>query len=107
MKYEIAVTYEVWDDESVEIGETDDRGYYSETEQIKKIKHIGFQDLTSWEGLSDSTPARVNNFWIYGSDGMDMYSGETTNYALHIKKLSGESFTQKEIDKIKKLYHIR
>ena len=76
MRY--AITYETWIAESIEAGETDDKGYDTEW---TSCNWGDIWDLKSdWASSQDNGNDTFTNF-----EEMDFRTGETTNRTLHFK----------------------
>jgi len=80
------VTYETWDDESLEVGEADDKGFACRNEYLRDA----IQDLMASSPYTDTRSIETNHWsdngtsnWITVYNGMDWQTGETTNKILH------------------------
>lgn len=80
------VTYETWDDESIEAGETDDRGYACENETLRDA----IRELMASSATADIQSIETNRWpdngastYVTVCNGLDWDSGETTNKSLH------------------------
>ncbi len=93
-------TYEVWDEETLEAGDTDDRGWEHEYEDNGPYKSLAdlLQDIPghSWLEWSSSDPGPRD--WIISEDDQDYRSGDRTQYSLHIKHADGTPLTQSEVN---------
>jgi hypothetical protein len=87
MKYKVSKCYETWNEEALEAGDTDDRGFIfqdqkmSLTELVNEIVNSGITDPSTW-------PLRkiTDSIWLSSVDGNENYNtGEKTFYSLHIK----------------------
>ncbi len=83
--FTVAKTYETWDEESLEIGETDDHGYeYEDTpmslgDTLREIRN------GCWDG-DDAGEDFYAGVRFYSADNEVNYrTGETTRYCLHIR----------------------
>lgn len=81
-----SVTYETWDEDSLEIGETDDKGFACENERLRDA----IQELMASSPHTDTRSIETNCWpdnggsrWITVYNGMDWQTGETTNKSLH------------------------
>ena len=86
-KFLVSKTYEIWDEEAYEAGDTDDRGFIFEDQRmtareiIEEIVNNGIQSAsaTNWK-------KQISNVWLSSNDGIQDYqTGDTTYYSLHIK----------------------
>lgn len=80
------VTYETWDEESLETGETDDRGFACENESLRDaiselMVSSPYTDTRSIE--TNCWPDNGTSRWITVYNGRDWQTGETTNKSLH------------------------
>ena len=89
MLFNVSKTYEIWDKESIELGETDDRGFEYEDnkltlkELINEIKNNGFNEVSCWPWRN--LPNHGYKPWLSTVDPYkDMVTGDVTNYSLHI-----------------------
>lgn len=71
-------TYEVWDEESLEIGETDDSGFLFEDQP-----HTFEELVRLLEGLSPSDPSRPASGWFTELGGMEP-DGCVRNKSYHL-----------------------
>ena len=85
----ITVHYEIWDDEAVDIGQSDDRGTekedepYTWKEAIQAIRNGG-----PWE--PSSIPLCNGRDWIHTCDSdFDFRTGERKERSMHFRKPSG------------------
>lgn len=89
----ISITYETWDDEAAEAGDTDDKGYESEDvphtwrEAIEVIRDGGFSE-------SSGSPDNPWCYWL-SDTGLsdingDMYTGERTGRSMHFTRPDGQ-----------------
>lgn len=76
-------TYETWDQESMEIGDTDDRGFLEENEEysfkeiIDKIRDGGFIHSSNYP-IDESA-------WVSTESDIDYHTGEHTIESLHFQ----------------------
>lgn len=77
----ISKCYEVWDEDALECGETDDKGYefedvaYTFKELVFAIKSDGFTNTSDYP--------TTENSWLYTDMDVDYRTGEETTYSLH------------------------
>jgi hypothetical protein len=77
----LSKTYETWDEDALECGETDESGYewedvaYTFKELVYLIKSDGFTNASDY-------PAYENS-WLYTEPDKDFRTGEETTYGLH------------------------
>ena len=106
--YTYRMTYETWDEESLEIGETDDKGWEVEDggkcEYLEDILRTVSADA-NWLEWSCS-PANGHS-WIISEGYTDCHTGEITNHSLFIERLDKEPLSDKEIEHISAALNIR
>jgi hypothetical protein len=75
----ISETYETWDEDAIEAGETDDSGFNFQAEEYS------FRDLVQYirrEGFSRQGETR----WLETEDSTNYRTGEATRKALHFDR---------------------
>ena len=93
MKY--SITYETWDEDSIEVGETDDKGFEVQDEEIDMDGIIGVIEEFAFYQNNNS-----HGFSLSTMDGdIDYRTGETTYRTIHIE------CTDQEKEEI--LYHVK
>jgi hypothetical protein len=89
--YTYHMTYETWDEEAIECGETDDKGFTEEGsepyETLDDLLHTVASDA-NWEGWSSTNPSPRD--WINSYGESDPHTGERTNHSLWIERADGE-----------------
>lgn len=83
---QFSITYETWDDESIEAGETDDKGYACENESLRDAIRELMESSPTTDTQSIETnqwPDNGTSTWVSVYNGLDWNSGETTNKSLH------------------------
>ena len=104
--YTYKMTYETWNEEALEIGETDDKGWVEEGSQ----PYDSLQGVCratrehSWLEWSDSNPGPRS--WLIAEDEEDMRSGDRTTHNLWIERGDGKPLSDEEIDYINAQFHI-
>ncbi len=95
-KFKYSITFSNWDNESLEIGETDDKGfeYQDEIDAIGEILYLandqyGIDTPTSFGSWESSQPKEDADFY---EKGINKY------YTLHIHNLDGSDISQEEND---------
>ena len=91
-KFTVSKTFETWDEDDIEHGGTDYRGFEYQDEQfslrelLDEIKHNGFvEPAHSWLEGEKNKQTRTYN-WLKTVDADENYqTGEKTYYGLHIK----------------------
>ena len=74
------ITYETWLEEDVEIGDTDDKGFYLECVSLREA-----YDFLRWEGSCEASAYPVNQArWLSFNNEANYIDGKTTCYSLHI-----------------------
>lgn len=107
-QYSVNVTYNTWDRDALDAGDTDDRGLHEQDRLFESIGQIhgAYRDLAGWDGWSDSYRSCG---WIYGTDrGSRAYfeRGETTNYNIHITRQDGADLSQSELDELSYIFNL-
>lgn len=81
-----SVTFESWDDEALEAGDTDNCGFLAEglrlRQAIQELFACGCGFVSSEVSASDSRPDCAR--WISVDFGRNMYTGEALQHALHL-----------------------
>ena len=89
-KYTMSKTYEVWDEDSLEAGDTDDKGFEYEDREFDSLWDMAdeIRDAGATEPSDSSGGSRT---WYTTPDGeVDYRTGERTYYAFHPDNLSAE-----------------
>lgn len=100
----ITTTYETWDEESAEIGETDDRGWLDEEGQSMEPDKYDIEeglnviDITV-KFLSDKGAMHPNNSsggsrWWSTEEEMDMHTGDRTITSYHLNNYTAEEMEE-------------
>jgi hypothetical protein len=96
--YVYKMTYENWDEESLECGETDDKGWECEGSEpydtLYDVLHTVEADA-SWLEWSSSNPDAHS--WIVSEGDQDFRTGETENKSLWIERADGLPMSEEEI----------
>jgi hypothetical protein len=101
--YIMDMTYETWDEEALEHGDTDDRGYeyknerYDDLEELLNDSPVRYE---SWVDWSSSRPGK--NSWIISDKDENYRTGEITYRNLFIKRADGKPLDKDELRLIKK-----
>lgn len=82
MPVNINVTYETWDEEAIEVGETDVKGF------LAKDTPCSFRELVDLLACSEASvnplPKQPSVYIWYTEYGeSDMFTGEVTNHSFH------------------------
>lgn len=102
--YTYKMTYETWDQEALEIGDTDDRGWVEEGSE----PYDSLQDVMraardhNWLEWSSSPPD--GRSWIVGEDEEDYRSGDRTRHDLWIERGDKLPLNNEEMEFITKGY---
>jgi len=105
--YTYKMTYETWDQEAIEAGETDDKGWEEEgSEPYESLDAVlrATRDH-SWVEWSDSNPDGKRS-WLVSEDDEDHRTGDRTQYSLWIERADGLPKNQEEIDHINEAFGI-
>lgn len=86
LTFVISETYETWDEEAVEIGETDDKGFNFEDEEYELDD---LQDYIEKEGFTNASEVPVTNtgVWLSTDSEEDYQTGERTTKSIHCSKV--------------------
>jgi hypothetical protein len=106
--YVYKMTYEVWDEESSEIGETDNKGWEEEGSSPYDTLHelIRAIDNHSWLEWSSSHPDGKRD-WLISEDDQDYRTGDRTIYNLWIEREDKLPLSREEIAYINHSLHVR
>jgi len=95
--YVYKMTYEIWDEESLEIGETDDKGWKCEGSEpydtLYDVLHTVEADA-SWLEWSSSNPDTRS--WITSDGDSNPHTGETEYNSLWIERADGLPISEEE-----------
>ncbi len=82
---QFTVTYETWDDVSIEAGDTDDKGYAECSSLRDAIQELMASSPTTdtWSIETNQWPDNGTSTCVTVYGGLDWNSGETTNKSLH------------------------
>jgi len=100
--YTYKMTYETWDEEALEAGETDDKGWVEQGSAEEGLDDLlNNSDIKghNWVEWSDSNPDGKRS-WLIAEDEEDMRTGERTTHHLWIDRADGKPKSQEEIDTI-------
>lgn len=106
--YWYKMTYETWDEEALEIGETDDKGWReTRSDDYDYLDELlnSVRGDASWLHWSDSSPGPRS--WINSDSEEDYSSGERTNYSLWIMRGDRQPLSREEIKHITRELHLR
>lgn len=106
--YTYKMTYETWDEESLEIGETDDKGWVEEGSRSYESLYDVLMAVASdanWLEWSSSNPdARC---WINSEGDTDFRTGDVTYNCLWIERADGIPLSEDEIIFISQVLGLR
>lgn len=100
-RYLVGMTYDTWTPEDIEHGDTDDKGWHREYEEMDLYDLQRLAEEHSWEG-SSSHP-HPGMWWSSHGEDADIRTGARTNYGLHVKRLDGQALDQEETEYIDKI----
>jgi len=86
--FTVSKTYETWDEDALEAGETNDRGYEYEDENMSLRDVVREIENGRWEHdcMPFELPRGATLLRLYSADSdVDYRSGESTSTALHIR----------------------
>lgn len=97
MLFKVSKTYETWNEEAYEAGETDDKGWIYEDEEFTLSELI--REITDNGIIGTSNyPVNMANIgftWLSTIDGHEDYiKGETTHYSLFLHNISDRNKTR-------------
>lgn len=106
--YTYKMTYEIWNEEALDAGQTDDKGWEENGSEpfdslLDLLKDI--DNKCSWQHWSSNGHPNSDRAWITGSEE-DMNTGETTNYHLWIQRKDKKVLDRREVAFINKHLHI-
>lgn len=86
IQFVLSETYETWDEEAIELGETDDKGFSFEDE-VYDLEDL--QNYLDSEGFIHASESPVTNRRVYLSteSEADISSGDRTVKSLHCSKV--------------------
>lgn len=102
LQFVMSETYETWDEEAVEIGETNDRGFNFEDE-VYELDDL--QDYLDREGFihASESPVSSSRVWLSTESDTDFSSGDRTIKSIHCSKVldgDGKELTDAQKGKI-------
>jgi len=100
------VTYEIWSEESLEVGDTDKRGYGGTGMTLRDAIACVHETRTSAVGGSDCFPSCFDPrlvCWITVSNGAEFKTGDCESRSLHIP----DSVTPSSRARIARLFGLR
>lgn len=106
--YTYKMTYEVWNEEAIDAGDTDDKGWEERgSEAFDTLKDLlrDVDNKCSWLHWSNNGHPDSDRNWITG-DEENMNSGETTTYHMWIQRKDRNKLDRKEVAYINKHLHI-
>jgi hypothetical protein len=90
-KYKMSKTYETWDEESVDIGDTDEKGFEYKDDVFDNIWELAKEIRNNGATQPSSSGHASPHTWYSTVDAdEDIHTGEKTYYAFHPKDLSNE-----------------
>lgn len=89
-RYKMNKTYETWDEEAIEAGDTDDRGFEYEDKEFDSLWDMA--DEIRDAGATEPSDSRGGPHTWYSTidDDVNIRTGERTSYAFHPDNLSAE-----------------
>jgi hypothetical protein len=107
--YYYKMTYEIWDEEALEIGETDDKGWHedgsSPDDTLEEVCNT-LSHEASWLSWSSSNPDGKRD-WLVSQSDEDFRTGERTQYNAWIMRKDGQPLSRNEIKFINRELHVR
>lgn len=104
--YDVSIAYETWDEESVEIGETDERGWEIEDENEEDLEGVArLLERYNWVEWSGHPP-RPGDYLISSAEE-DYHTGEDTYYHAFVTGPKGRNLTRDEMSWLSDLLYVR
>lgn len=106
--YVYKMTYEVWNEEAVDAGETDDKGWEENgSEDFDTLNDLlrDIDNKCSWTYWSNNGHPNSDRDWISGEEE-NMNTGETTYYHMWIQRKDKKVLDRREVAYINKHLHI-
>lgn len=106
--YIYRMAYETWDEEALEAGETDDRGWkVEESESYDTLESLldSVSHDATWLEWSSSHPSSRD--WIISESEQDYTTGDRTSYSLFIERSDGKPLTTAQLKLIDKKLRLR
>jgi len=106
--YIYRIAYETWDEEALEAGETDDRGWEEEESSVYETLDELLRSVSmsaNWLEWSDSHPSAGS--WIVSQDDQDFRTGDRTIKSLFISRTDGRDLTTAQLKYIDKVLGLR
>jgi hypothetical protein len=100
--YIVSKAFEIWDMDSLEAGETDNRGICYEGLRSDTLEDAIDYDMTQW-----SSPNPKDGAWLTSEPKASYRSESTIQYSLFIKRADGLPLTKLEIDYISSKLNIK
>lgn len=85
IKYKMSKTYETWDEESIEHGETDDRGFEYENQEFDSIWDMAKEIRDNGASEPSSSINDVNTSYITPDSYKNHRNDKETYYSFHPK----------------------
>lgn len=103
-KYSMNKTYETWDEDALEAGDTDDKGFEYEDKEFDSLWDMAREIRDGGATESSDSHSANPHTWYSTPDGNQNYrTGETTYYSYHPNKLDQEEAEQ--LYKLVKMSH--
>jgi len=96
LAFTVNKTYEIWDQKSIEIGDTDDKGFEYEDHDMD-LRYL-ISELRNCTDLSDTVI--TEHTWATSHGSIDMYDGSHTNESIHIKSINGHKPTAHQLKRL-------
>lgn len=102
MQFLVNKTYETWDEESVEIGDTDNRGFEYQ-DNVMTLREL-IREMQN-NGITEPSCSSIQaGIWFSSiDDEIDYRTGERTQYTLHFKHIDGKTVSGRNMKRIVKL----
>ena len=106
--YTYRMAYETWDEEALEAGETDDKGWDEEGSEVYDTLDdvIRAVDDNSWSHWSSTHPDGKRD-WLVSDGDEDPRTGERTSHHLWVERKDGKPLDNNELKYLSKKLRVR
>lgn len=101
--FRVGVTYEVWDDESLEIGDTDEKGWEVEMEPADLLDIADYVHKYGPFNEASSYPSQPGDWWTNFDADENFETGARTNYSIFVEYDDGSQLDQRDFDIVSKI----
>lgn len=102
--FQVGVTYEIWDDESLEIGDTDEQGWEVEKEPADLLDIANYVNKYGpFDHYSEYPPTSPGGWWRATDADEDFATGARTSYDIFVEYNDGSDLDQRDFELISKI----